>query len=179
MYFYINKEFIKRIAARISDISFDIDFFEYSERRGYTTNDNTIVRPEFEKGTEKREEGTNCFNRNKVGVSGEKGVLRNLEIVKRYINIEDVSDIKNNKFYYNILENVSEDERLRKIVGIIEKIEDDEFIINGDKFIIDKKECTELEEIYANNCEVNVLGYKINCLNLDKNIFKVIAIYIE
>ncbi len=34
LYIYLNKNVIKCIAANIKNISFDIDFFEYSEKRG-------------------------------------------------------------------------------------------------------------------------------------------------
>ena len=40
MYIYLDKNIIKQLAPKMSDISFDIDFFEYSEKRGYTTNNN-------------------------------------------------------------------------------------------------------------------------------------------
>ena len=49
MYIYLDKDIIKCLAPKVSNISFDIDFFEYSEKRGYTTNNNTSLRPEIER----------------------------------------------------------------------------------------------------------------------------------
>lgn len=176
MYIYIDKDIIKCLAPKIPNISFDIDFFEYSEKRGYTTNNTTCIRPDFEK--EGKKEG--CENyRKRLGISEDLGVLCNTEIVKRYINIEDVSSVKNNNFYYNIIENIKPDKRIRSISGIISKIDNGCFMIEKDKFLIDIQGQEKLVELYNNSCSVTCIGYKINCLNSPNDVFKTIAIFIE
>ena len=179
LYIYLNKEVIKCIAASMKNISFDIDFFEYSEKRGYTTNGNTWIRPEIENEIRRREDQKDCSNETKICVSKEHGILCNLEYQKRYINIEDVSSIKNNCFYYNILESIPLDDRVKKTTGIISKFTEKNFFIGKNKYLIDKDIYMDLYDIYENICEITVIGYKMNCQSSDIDIFKVISIYIE
>jgi len=179
MYIYINKDLIKCIAPKIENVSFDIDFFEYSEKRGYTTNNNTNIRPEFEKGCRKDDKEECIEKKNRIGISEDFGVLCNVEVVKRYINIEDVSSIKNNNFYYCIAEKIKEDTRIKRIVGRIDSLNKTNFNIYNNKFIINEEAYNSLIEIFENQCEVECLGYKINCLNALNDVFKIIAIYIE
>lgn len=179
LYIYLNKELIKCIVPKISDISFDIDFFEYSERRGYTANNNTSIRPEIENNTKKENNKVECFDKARIGVSGEKGVLCNLQIEKRYINIEDVSSMKNNKFYYDILEKIPLDNRLKKNTGKIKELKNNSFYIRRDKYLIDEETYKNLIEFFENSCDITVVGYKINCLNEFFDVYKVICIYIE
>ncbi len=172
----MDRDIIKCLAPKISNISFDIDFFEYSEKRGYTTNNTTCIRPDIEK--ESKKDG--CGNyRKRLGVSEDLGVLCNTEIVKRYINIEDVSSIKNNNFYYSIIEKIDTDERIKSIKGQISKLDGNVFYIDTNKFLIASEAQERLIEMYNNSCEVTCLGYKINCLNSKNDVFKTIAIFIE
>lgn len=179
MYIYINRDLIKCVAPKIENVSFDIDFFEYSEKRGYTTNNNTNIRPEFEKDCRKDDKGENRGKKTRIGISEDFGVLCNVEVVKRYINIEDVSSIKNNNFYYCIAEKIKEDKRIKNIIGRISNLNKTNFYINNNKYIINDEAYNNLLEIFENQCEVNCLGYKINCLNAEYDVFKTIAIYIE
>lgn len=179
MYIYINKDLIKCIAPKVENVSFDIDFFEYSEKRGYTANNNTNIRPEFEKSCRKDDKGECREKKNKVGISEDFGVLCNVEVVKRYINIEDVSSIKNNNFYYCIAEKIKEDNRIKTISGRIYNLNKTSFYIDKNKFIINEEAYNSLVEMFENQCEIKCLGYKINCLNASNDIFKTIAIYIE
>lgn len=179
LYVFLDKDMIKSIAPKIGDISFDIDFFEYTEKRGYTTNNNTSIRPEFENDIRKECKEVNGSNRKRIGFSEDNGRLCNVEITKRFINIEDVTTIKNNNFYYNIIEKVNEDNRIKKVTGRITTLEKTHFYMNDVKFIISEEAYNSLNELYENACEINCLVYKINCLNSDVDVFKVIAIYIE
>lgn len=179
MYIFLDKDIIKCLAPKISDISFDIDFFEYSEKRGYTTNNNASVRPEIEKECRKECKEEHLENKKRVCFSEDLGVLCNVEVVKRYINIEDVSSIKNNNFYYNIVEKIPMDDRIKLISGIIKNLNKDNFYIDNIKFVINDEVYNKLIELYNNYCEIQCLGYKINCLNSDYDVYKPIAIYIE
>ncbi len=174
LYIYLNKELIKCLAAKISNIKFDIDFFEYSEKRGYTVNNNTSIRPEIEN---KDKEGSH--SRTRIGLSGEQGTLCNIEVFKRYINIEDISNIKNNNFYYSILENIPEDSRIKRKIGRIKELQEGYFKIGKDKFLIDSQSQDILKEEFDNECDITCIGYKINCLNSEFDIYKTIAVYIE
>lgn len=179
LYIYLNRDIIKCVAARISDISFDIDFFEYSEKRGYSTNCNTSVRPGFEKNEKFDCEKRESFDKSRIDISGEKGTLCNVQIEKRYINIEDVSAIKNNSFYYNIIEKLPIDNRIKKIEGRIGELTQRSFNIGINKFLINEEIYQSLVEIFENGCDICVIGFKINCLNAQNDVFRTIAIYIE
>ena len=176
---YLNKDMIKCIAARLSDVSFNIDFFEYSEKKGYSTNNNTVLRPEIENWNKNYQDKRECFGRNSVGISNENGNLCNFQIEKRYINIEDVSSIKNNQFYYDILEKLPLDNRIKEVKGKITSLSEISFNIQDNKFLIDDTLYGMLKELYENVCDIVVMGYKINCLNQEYDIFKIITIYIE
>ena len=179
MYIYLDKNIIKQLAPKMSDISFDIDFFEYSEKRGYTTNNNKSIRPDFEKENIIDCKDEHVCGRKRVGYCEDLGMLCNVEVVKRYINIEDVSEIKNNKFYYNIVESMQEDERIKRISGQIKELKENEFFISDVRFTISDEVYNCLKDLYKNNCEIECLGYRINCLKLNEKVFKPIAIYIN
>lgn len=178
-YLYINKSLIRCIAAELNNISLNIDVFEYSEKVSYTTNCNTNIRPGIENNFKYEQEKCEKIDRTRVDVSGEKGKLYNVQIEKRYINIEDISMIKNNGFYYKIIENLEEDKRVKNITGIVENIVDNTFYISNNKVIIDKEEKGTIDEIREYKCELNVLGYRINCIEEKEAIYKAIALYIE
>ena len=174
LYVYIDKEIIKRLAANIPTIHFDIDFFEYSEKRGYTIRDDISVHPEFDK---KMEEKDKC--KFKVNFINDKGCLSNVEVFRRYINIEDVSDIKNNNFYYSIIEAIEEDERITKKCGLIDEITEDYIVIEQNKYIINSEAQNEVSKLFEHQCYIELLGYRINGLKAKYGVFKTIAIYIE
>lgn len=174
LYLYIDKELIKKLAAKIPNIHFDIDFFEYSEKRGYTVRNDSSVRPDLER---KAEEKDKC--RLRVGVAQEQGYLSSLEVYRRYINIEDVSSIKNNSFYYSVIETLKEDNRIKKINGKIVDINEKCFCVGEDKFILDLNNQNELNMLLEYNCDLTFLGYKINSLKAKYDVLKTIAIYID
>lgn len=179
LYIYLNFDIAKCMAARMSDVSFDIDFFEYSEKRGYTTNNNTFIRPEFENNQRHIADKVECYDKSRVDVSHEKGNLCNVEIQKRYINIEDVSSIKKNKLYYDIIDKLTFDNRVKKLNGKITELNEKYFKMDENKFLINKEIYDKLIDIYENSCDITTIGYKINCLNAENDIFRVISIYIE
>lgn len=179
MYIYIDKDFLKSLAPQITNISFDIDFFEYSEKRGYTVNNNTNIKPNIENGKRIECKEENKTHKNSIEISEDKGVLCNVEILKRYINIEDVAMIKNNNFYYKIVEAIEEDNRVKISKGIISELKDNSFVMDGNTYLIHKDISEQLEDIYNNGCEIYCLGYKINCLDAEVSTYKVISLYIE
>ena len=179
LYIYLNKDIIKSIAAIMSDISFNIDIFEYSEKKGYTTNNNLIIRPELENGNKRCEDKNECYCRNRLDLSKENGNLCNYQVEKKYINIEDISNKKNNSFYYNILEKIPLDNRIKEIRGKITNLEETGFNIEANRFLMEDSIYNTVKELYENICDIVVIGYKINCLNEEHDVFKIIAVYIE
>lgn len=179
LYIYLNRDIIKCVAARISDISFDIDFFEYSEKRGYSKNCNTSVRPGFENNKKYDCNKVENFDKSRIDILGEKGTLCNVQIEKRFINIEDVSAIKNNNFYYNIIDKLPIDDRIKKIEGRISELTQRYFMMGTNRFLINEEIYQDLVEIFENGCDICIIGYKINCLNAENDVFRTIAIYIE
>lgn len=174
LYVYIDKELVKKLAANITNIHFDIDFFEYSEKRGYTIRSDSSIRPDIDKKTEDIDR---CKLR--VGISQEQGCLSTLEVYRRYINIEDVSSIKNNNFYYTIVSLLEEDNRIKKVEGKIKEIKEEYMVVDNDIFILDLNEQKELKKLFEYKSSLTLLGYKINDLKSKYDVFKTIAIYIE
>ncbi len=179
LYYYLNKEIIKRLAGYVPSLSFNIDFFEYSEKSGYTRNSSTSIRPEIGQDLKNECDKSEKWDRTRLNVSGDKGTICNFQVERRYINIEDVSSIKNNSFYYEILEKIPLDNRVKLNTGNIQEITDKYFILNDNKYLVDKDIISNIEELYENTCELNVIGYKINCMDLPNDVYKIIAIYIE
>ena len=97
---------------------------------------------------------------------------------KDYFN-SSTSMQKNNKFYYNIVESMQEDERIKRISGQIKELKENEFLISDVRFTISDEVYNCLKDLYKNNCEIECLGYRINCLKLNEKVFKPIAIYIN
>jgi hypothetical protein len=179
MYIFLNKELIRKLAPKVYNVSFDIDFFEYSEKKGYSQNINTCIRPEVENGCRRECSKENIEKRNKLDVSKDSGVLCNYEVIKRYVNIEDISIIKNNKFYYSIVEKINQDDRIKIKNGVIDNLNRKFFYIENNKFIINEEVYNLLQVFFENNCSIQCVGYKINCLEANFDVFEVIAIYIE
>lgn len=173
LYIYIDKKIIKCLDIR--NTLFDIDFFEYTERKSYSVNNNTSIRPEMD-NCNKEKVGLNL---SRVGVLEEKGTLSRIEVEKRYINFEDIITMRSNSFYYDILEKLKEDNRITKINGAIEKLDKECLFIKQNKYLIDSDAYEEICSIYENKIEVTCVGYKVNTLGNIQTINKLIAIYIE
>ena len=208
-YFYIDKQFIKTIFASDGISNFDIDIITYSFQEGETIFKSNNFSPRVDysedefKEKEKITEKDNNIKKKKKGdvrqrndnsfeFSSGNSNTYNKTIEKRYINIEEVSDIKNMAFFDKMIKSIegkcNSKNKLYLETGIIypctgilfcKSSEDNIFFcINGKFFWGDKKllncDINILNQIYAN---VTVCGFCLNPNSYNKMI-KVIAIYI-
>lgn len=173
LYLYMNKEYLRLIAPKILNLSLDINYYEYSERRSCSQNNNIGVKPEIRFNEEKKNDG-------KIEIIKDNGEMSNVEITKRYINIEDVTQIKNNYLYFNIIENLVEDNNVIMICGVIENVnEDNTFSINN-CIVIYPNECEDIiRELYKFNCEIKCFVFKLKCVKNPILISKLLTIFLE
>ena len=208
-YIYIDRDFLKSLFSVIDDSDFNIEVIEYSLKKSITSNNAISLEPcvesgcgledsrknEFEKNNTRFEKDEK-FNKEKLGISYDKSKICNVETQIRYINIDDVSDIKNTNFYHNLCERIRSkvketNSRIVEEIGYIKlysgekKFEFDEnnnfFMINNCFIWLDKTKLQgELKLLSQMSCEVKVIGYMMNCQNFKENrILKAIAIFIE
>ena len=173
LYLYLNKEYLKLIAPKILNLSLDINYYEYSERRSCTSNDNIGVRPEIRFSEEKKSDG-------KVEIIKDNSQISNVEITKRYINIEDITQIKNNYLYFNIIENLIEDDNIVLLCGIIESIDEDNTFVINNSLVIYNKECDDIiKELYKYKCQIKCFVFKLNCTQNPLLVSKLLTIFLE
>jgi len=206
-YIYLDRDFLKTLFSIITDEDFNIDVFEFSVRNSYTINNNLSLDPSIERSKDCEDFSKkdwkenysstardNFGKRERVGVSYDNGNSYNYQTERKYLNITDITDMKNMAFYHDLFEKIKQNKtrdsntRIFMEEGFI-KInnnrsfdnEIDKFFMINDSFIWYDKEKLNgdikiLQEMY---CKVNVVGYKMNCFESDNNILKAIAIYIE
>lgn len=211
-YIYLDKNFIKTIFASEGYSDFDIDIMTYSYQEGKTISNDNAFSPRVDYSEdefnekEKIKENENRKrkvrgdlrkrNDNSLTFSSSNSNTYNKIIERRYINIEDVSEIKNMSFFHNLLTNI-ENKCNNTSTGLILEIgkifpcninfyKDDKcndnnqfFYINGKYFWIEKTllncDLKMLSNIKANVC---VCGFSLN-KNSHFEIIKAIAIYIS
>lgn len=213
-YIYLDKEFIRTLFATEDNSGLDIDVFEFSITNSYTTNNNISLNP----GVENIKDGesfckndtvedmsssykTGGLNKKRVDVSYANSNSYNTQTQRRYLNIDDIINIKNINFYHKILENIkdtfirSEDTRIIFTNGFIHPInqnikntinisdnENDDFFMINDMFAwYDKSKLNgSISLISSMYCKVNLIGYMMNCREYEGNkILKTISIYID
>jgi len=177
-YIYLDREFLRILFSVVEEGNFDIEVLEYSLRKSVTTNNELSVEPCLEnmndcensskndnekKNSKYSKEG--MFNKERVGVSYDNSKSCNVQTEIKYINIEDVSDIKNTSFYHKLLKQGN----------------DDFFMINDTFVWIDNTKLQgNLRLLSQMGCELKVIGYMMNCKNSNSGkIIKAIAIFIE
>ena len=124
------------------------------------------------------------------------GNTSTIETQRRYINIEDITQMKNNTFYHNLIEklnnqNSRNDKRIIIEDGFIElyKREDmfkedktnDSFFMINDKYIWYDKNILQgdIDLMAQMACKIKVIGYTVSCLEKEQKVVKAIAIFIE
>lgn len=169
----MNKEYLRLIAPKVLNLSLDIDYFEYSERRSCTLNDNIGVKPEIRFSEEKKSNG-------RLEIVKDNSEISNVEITKRYINIEDITHIKNNYLYFKIIESIKEDDNIVITSGIIEKINEDSTFVINNYLVIYTKECENvIREVYKFKSEIKCYVFKLNCPQNSLLVSKLLSIFIE
>ena len=207
-YIYLDRVFIRTLFAVLDDFDFDIDIVEYAVRKSYTNNNEISVDPSFENGNssdtfkeiEKLKNNTkkNNFSNERLRLGFDKGITYNIQTERKYINISDITDMKNISFYHKLvssledMNDIKKDNRLYIEEGNIimyDNIKEDNNIINDNEgfFRINNtciwydKEIIKLDifKLYQMNCKVKVVGYVVNEDDETGKVVKALAMYIE
>lgn len=210
-YLYLDKDFLRSLFSIFESANFNIDVFEFSVRNSYTINNNLSLDPSVECGKDIEDSSKKDWKENfsssardnhsskkRIGVSYDNGNSYNFQTEKKYLNISDITDMKNMAFYHDLLEKIrenncrNEDSRIIVEVGFIKTnsnrsidTDTDNFFMINDSFIwYDKTKLQgNIELLKEMSCKIKVVGYKMNCKedrnNYNNHILKAIAIYIE
>lgn len=194
-YVYMDKDLIKNLIATYSNGNFDfnIDFVEYSIQKNCGNVNNIRVDPRNEKISD--DEKSKCSKRKSNSISLDAGTTFNTIIEQKYINISDISDIKNINFYHKLIEklrdlkidNTREDDKIKEEKGKIIKLrnefygKDKIFSINNSYIWYDEEKCLIDFNFFTNmSGEVMVIGYNIKeTKDRNSEMLKAIAIYLE
>ena len=201
-YIYLDRIFIRTLFAVLDDFDFDIDVVEYAVRKSYTNNNEISVDPSFENGNssdtfkeiEKLKNNTkkNSFSNERLRLGFDKGITYNIQTERKYINISDITDMKNISFYHKLvsrledMNDIKKDSRLYVEEGNIimyDNIKEDNegfFRINNTCIWYDKENIRlNILRLYRMNCKVKVVGYVVNEDGENGKVVKALAIYIE
>ncbi|MEG1705506.1 MAG: hypothetical protein RR290_02895 [Clostridia bacterium] len=208
-YIYLDKEFLKSLFASISETNFDIEIMEFSIQKGETVTKDINVTPSLDKNCgnsnskindEKTDNRSECRKQKSSGMNFFAGETNtsNMIVERRYINVEDVSGIKNLAFYNKLVKRLEilcdgkcnlciESGKICpcKLKNIYEGVSDRDYPENNKFFYINNKYIwldnnnlvTDLLFLSSITSEVKVLGFTINKIN-NIEIVKAVAIYI-
>ncbi len=208
-YIYLDKYLLQNLFSTIENTNFNIEVIEYSIRKSNASSSGLSVLPSVEtlsnhenlidKSMEKecfKHEKREKLDKRHVGVSYECNDSCNIQTEKRYINIEDISNMKNNHFYHELIDDIIKNEitkentKIKMVRGLLKKYqcefenEIDGFFKLEDAYIwLNKKKLDGSVEILANmNCNISVLGYQITCndkIVSQHPFLKAIAMFLE
>lgn len=212
-YIYLDKCFVRSLFSVLNESDFNIEVVEYSVRKSSTTNNQVSIDPYLEKlcnndkvknieGSKNRQKRYGSSNAEKNGINGNLGYANSstVETVRRYINIDDITDMKNNSFYHNLVEKLNkennrssnDDERIAIESGFIELYDLDDKLLNSESkidgfFKINTKNVWYKKELLQGDikllaqmsCRIKVIGYTMSCLEKEDRIIKAIAVFIE
>ena len=198
-YIYLDKELIKNIYSVMGNVDFSIDFLEFSEENITRVNNHVNIEPSRENSCDIDKKKYRNVNRKRTSLSYDYSTSLDKKKARRYINIQDITDIKCLGFYHDLLSKLDtnvrgEDDKICKEVGTIEPYifkgnrdnnlsfdNDIIFKINNSYICYNKeKMCMNLNLISTTNCKINVIGYTLNsCFNENYKLLKAIAMYIE
>lgn len=211
-YIYLDKCFVRSLFSVLGDSNFNIEVVEYSVRKSSTTNNQLSVDPcsenicNFDKGKtiENKKYRQRRYGSSKISkqsLNGNIGYANSstIETQRRYINIDDITDMKNNSFYHDLVEKLNKgyidnkkDNRIAIETGFIELYElNNEFLNNEGKingFFKVNNRCIwynkellqgDINLLMQMACKVKVIGYIMSCLDKNEKIIKAIAIFIE
>ncbi len=207
-YLYIDKDFIQSLFGSIAESNFDIDIIESSLSKSQTVTRDFNVSPGVdvfhENGHAKSEKETQmtCDEHNRQvnnfkAFVGEVNTY-NTAVERRYINVEEVSGIKKQAFYYKLIEQIEKDiqcENLCKLNGKIcpcklknpftngmgnRAYDEDNLFFNVEKkYVWVEKEKLHSDLLFLSTItkQINVIGFTIN-KGEENEIVKAIALYI-
>lgn len=211
-YLYLDKNFLRSLFASIPDSDFDVEIMEFSIQKGETIVKDINIAPNANemagKATWQKDKDKDKDSDDKTEIrkqvtggvtffAGEKNTY-NTVVERRYINIEDISGIKNLAFYNKLVRKLEHICRENKCLHIekgkiypcklrtIYEVENEGYNKNNQFFCINDKYIwldnnyleTDLFVLSTITSNVTVLGFAINNLS-DTKILKAIAIYIE
>ncbi len=213
-YLYLDKEFLKSLFSSIPEAEFDVEIMEFSIQKGESITKDINIAPNVNELTgraswqkrdkdskDDKEDKSECRKQVTANVtlfSGEKNTYNTI-VERRYINIEDVSGIKNLAFYNKLvkkLEQICSNENDLyietgsifpcKLKNIYKEIDDRQYPKNNQFFCINNKYIwvdsnnlvTDLFFLSTITSKVKVIGFEINKTN-DIQIIKAIAIFKE
>lgn len=212
-YIYLDKAFLRTLFSVIDTSNLDIEVVEYSIRKSFSKSNDIGLEPNIEKNKENENDNMfKCkddiqerkrksnFNRERLTVSYNRSNSSNVQTERKYINIEDISQMKNTEFYHKLIEQIrnnsrDSNNRIYEELGYITLYDNtrDNNIDNGindnDGFFRIDNTCIWYDKslLQGNialfskmSCKIRVIGYVINCIeDTDKRIVKAIAMYID
>ena len=111
-YIYLDKDFLRTLFAILDDSNFNIDVVEYAVRKSYTNNNEISLDPSLENGCsyenfnkvekDKKDSRDNNYNNKRLRIEYDKGISYNIQTERKYINISDITDMKNINFYHKL-----------------------------------------------------------------------------
>lgn len=208
-YIYLDKDFLKSLFASIAETNFDIEIMEFSIQKGETVTRDINFTPSVDKNSgfsksKKIDEKTECREENRkqknsgMNIFAGESNTSNTTVERRYINIEDVSGIKNLSFYNKLiikLEGLCNDKsklclengnicpcKLKNMYDAENEraySENNKFFYINNKYIWLEEDKLVTDLLFLSNItsEVKVVGFKINKIN-NIEIVKAVAIYI-
>ena len=206
-YLYVDRDFIQALFGSIAGSNFDIEVLEFSHSRSETVTRDFNVSPGIdtynEKGMSKidkeKSENIDKHDRNIKNFKAFAGETNsfNTSVERKYINIEEVSSIKKQAFYYKLIEQIEKDlesENLCLLNGRIcpcklknpyidvsnRSYEEDNLFFNiENKYVWLEKEKLHSDLLFLSTItkKINVIGFIIN-KGEENEIVKAIAIYI-
>lgn len=204
-YIYLDRQLLRTLFAVLENINFNIEVIEFAEKKSYSNSNEINIDPClengkaqecFEENNEKRKCKNNNFNNEKLRVGYDKGIVYNIQTEKKYINISDITDMKNINFYHKLILNIERSnfsrDNLRLYIeeGVASQYNKEKsdlkenegfFNINDTCIWYDKlKLDIDVNILIDFKSKIKVIGYLIN--NIDgksEKLVKAIAIYIE
>lgn len=218
-YIYLDKDFLKGLFSSIPESKFDIGIVDFTTQKSYSVTNGVGTAPSID-NRNSIEEYKDCdddkddkdnkksVKKNKgnvkathVGVNVDRSDTYQFSTTRRYINIEDISQIKNNYFYHElvvkleeILKDKKEDHMCCETGNIFpcklnnrfrdEKIDDSKskfFRINHTYVWLDSDKLKTDVTFLCNILDkVKVVGYQVcNEIMPGYKVIKAIAVYIE
>ena len=213
-YIYLDKAFL-RILFSVKDTSnLEIEVVEYSIKRSFSKSNDIGFEPNIEKNRENENDSMFKFkddmqnrkrksnhDRQRLAVSYNKSNSSNIQTERKYINIEDISQMKNTAFYHKLIEEIrsnsrESNNRIYEETGYITLYNENTRDINisdgineNDGFFRIDDTCIwydrtllqgNISLLSKMSCKIKVIGYVINCTdNANKKIVKAIAMYID
>ncbi|MEG1009264.1 MAG: hypothetical protein RSE41_08775 [Clostridia bacterium] len=181
-YVYLDRDLLSYLFSSIEDNKFDLEALIYISEEGNINEKVVNLNPGIHKRNEDGHDDKRSDNGKKVEILYENKDIYNKYSKRIYINIEDVTKIKNLSFYNKLITKLEETKETKLFVGNInlcklreyESDKNEFFYINDNYIWINNKYIeTDLCCLSKLSKNIKVLGYKI-----DDNIYKAIAIYI-